>query len=392
MLIDLGALNRVVIDAQKGTAVVGGAALNADVLAATAGRPWLLPGGTCLGVGVGGLTLGGGIGYNTHWAGLTCDHLRSSRIVTAGGEVLEIDATTNSDLFWACRGGAGGNFGINTSIYLRPGEAPRTAVTFYRFDWRGADAAAAVLAAFDKLCRRRPPELNAVAMAQASRSAAGGPREAIDVMSHAASSSARSISCATSCAPSSSWHAPPDVGPGEVDSGTCSGSSPPRSTEVHSLGDISRYARQALPDSASARWSSCSPPARAGPRTTNGSFWSLGWVGGRRGQLVGRHRDRLRAPGRCRTLLRATPVWAEDAPAFVSATSSSPGPTSDRADRPHTPNESYQNFPNRGSTTGRRPYYARELRAPVDVKTKYDPDNVFRNPQSIPPRKRLKPR
>jgi FAD/FMN-containing dehydrogenase len=75
LLVDIGMLNGVRIDRQTGTGVTGGAALNGDLFRATADGPLFLPAGTCLGVGIGGLALGGGIGYNTHWAGLTlCTH------------------------------------------------------------------------------------------------------------------------------------------------------------------------------------------------------------------------------------------------------------------------------------------------------------------------------
>src|SRR5918995_5086989 len=94
LLIDIRRLNSFVVDRKAEIATVGGAALNNDALIAFENGPVFIPGGTCLGVGYGGLTLGGGIGYNTHWAGLTSDHLRASRIVTADGELLEIDADT----------------------------------------------------------------------------------------------------------------------------------------------------------------------------------------------------------------------------------------------------------------------------------------------------------
>ncbi len=91
LIIDVNNLNQVILNQHTGMAVMGGAAKNQNVLNATVFGDWVLPGGTCLGVGVGGLVLGGGIGYNTHWAGLTCDHLVASRIVTADGRVREID-------------------------------------------------------------------------------------------------------------------------------------------------------------------------------------------------------------------------------------------------------------------------------------------------------------
>ncbi|MGI8808014.1 MAG: FAD-binding oxidoreductase [Acidimicrobiales bacterium] len=165
LLIDVGRINSVDVDRSRGTAVVGGGARNKNVYDATRDGPLFLPGGTCPGVGVGGLVLGGGIGYQTHWAGLTSDHLLGSRIVTASGDVLEIDASTNSDLYWACRGGAGGNFGINTSFTFKLVEAPLRNVAFYRFTWHGADAAVAVLSAFHRMLATAPAALNAVASA-----------------------------------------------------------------------------------------------------------------------------------------------------------------------------------------------------------------------------------
>src|SRR5262245_5660234 len=89
LMIDISGLDVVTVDQATGIAHVAGAALNGDVLDKTIHTPFLLPGGTCLGVGTGGLVLGGGIGYNTHWAGLTCDHLMATRVVLASGEVVE---------------------------------------------------------------------------------------------------------------------------------------------------------------------------------------------------------------------------------------------------------------------------------------------------------------
>jgi len=81
-----------------------------------------------------------------------------------------------------CRCGAGGSFGINTSLTFQLVEVP-AGVTYYRYDWRGAEAAIGVLSSFNNLIAKAPAALNAVAMAQATPVGPGGPREAIDVMS-----------------------------------------------------------------------------------------------------------------------------------------------------------------------------------------------------------------
>lgn len=74
-------------------------------------------------VGIGGITLGGGVGYLVRKYGLTIDSLLAAEIVTADGEFLRVDDKTNTDLFWAIRGG-GGNFGVVTRFQFRLHEVP----------------------------------------------------------------------------------------------------------------------------------------------------------------------------------------------------------------------------------------------------------------------------
>jgi len=75
-----------------------------------------VPTGTCPTVGMGGSALGGGIGADSRHAGLTCDALQSATVVLPSGDVVTASAGDNPDLFWALRGGGGGNFGVTTSM------------------------------------------------------------------------------------------------------------------------------------------------------------------------------------------------------------------------------------------------------------------------------------
>lgn len=81
---------------------------------AAAGRA--IPTGSCPTVGTAGLTLGGGMGGDSRHAGLACDALRSATVVLPSGETVTASADDHSDLFWALRGGGGGNFGVVTSL------------------------------------------------------------------------------------------------------------------------------------------------------------------------------------------------------------------------------------------------------------------------------------
>ncbi|MFF4104103.1 FAD-binding oxidoreductase [Streptomyces sp. NPDC001903] len=94
---------------------LGGGATNSDMHAARDAGLYF-PGGRCAGVGVAGLTLGGGLGFNDRKWGLTCDHPAETQVVLSDGTVVRASGRENTDLFWACRGGAGGNFGINTAF------------------------------------------------------------------------------------------------------------------------------------------------------------------------------------------------------------------------------------------------------------------------------------
>jgi FAD/FMN-containing dehydrogenase len=115
LVIDLSPLNAIEVDAQAQTARVGGGALLKDVLEATHQHGLTVPVGIIGTTGVGGLTLGGGVGHLTRAFGLTIDNLVGATVVLADGSIVQTDAERDPDLFWAIRGG-GGNFGIVTSF------------------------------------------------------------------------------------------------------------------------------------------------------------------------------------------------------------------------------------------------------------------------------------
>jgi UDP-N-acetylenolpyruvoylglucosamine reductase len=136
MVINLSAINKIEwID--KNTIKVGPGCTLSNIYDAILPKGKILPGGSCAGVGIGGLALGGGYGLLGRKFGLTCDSLQEITMVDAAGNIRS--SLYDPELLWACRGGGNGNFGVVTEMKFRLSKAP-AALQSYRFKSFKVDA------------------------------------------------------------------------------------------------------------------------------------------------------------------------------------------------------------------------------------------------------------
>ncbi|MFY9723889.1 MAG: FAD-binding oxidoreductase [Bryobacteraceae bacterium] len=156
MVIDLSRMRGVRVDPAAKTAQVAGGCVWGDVDHATHAFGLAVPSGIVSTTGVGGLTLGGGIGHLSRKYGLTIDNLLSVDMVLADGSFVTADENENQDLFWAVRGG-GGNFGVVTSFTFR---LHRVSTVMAGPIFYAIEDAPAVMRAYEQFITGAPEEIN----------------------------------------------------------------------------------------------------------------------------------------------------------------------------------------------------------------------------------------
>jgi len=160
VVIDLSKLANVeIIDKERHLVRIGGGATWGQVAAALTPHGLAISSGDTKSVGVGGLTLTGGIGWKVRKYGLALDNVAAAEVVTADGEVVQASAEENPELFWAIRGG-GGNFGIVTAFDFAA--HPTTDVFFGKIAFAASEAATVIRGWADYL-RTAPEELTSTA-------------------------------------------------------------------------------------------------------------------------------------------------------------------------------------------------------------------------------------
>jgi FAD/FMN-containing dehydrogenase len=365
LMIDVSLMNEVGDLDASGRVRLGGGARNANVFASLGPLNRAITHGRCKGVGVAGLVLGGGIGFSQRLRGLACDQLMETEIVIASGERLRCNEQENADLFWACRGGGGGNFGVNTSLTFQT--FPVDAVTVFRLAWsRGLDE---LLPAALALLPTTPDRLGCKLFVEA------GKDEQLELVGQLVGTEGELTGL---LAPLYQIATPDEEAirtlPYWDSQEFLSEEGPPEYSH-----ERSRYIfRPVLPEGARTildfvrRW----------PGTHDGAQWKIFLAGGAVGAVPP---DATAFVHRQALMLSAIDLsWTpEDDEAAVAANQAWLDEFH-AAMQPFASDESFQNFIDEAETNYLRAYYGTNLERLVEIKRKYDPANVFRFAQSIP--------
>jgi FAD/FMN-containing dehydrogenase len=368
LVLDLRALNTVTADGSTGLVTAGGGALMADVYAAIEPCEMAFALGNSATVGIGGLTLGGGCGATSRVYGLTADALVATTIVTADGQLLECDADTNADLFWACRGGGGGNFGVNVSFTFQA--RPVTDCATYVLLWDSADAAK-VFSVLQDTVRRAPDEF----AARIGVSKAGGDTVVSAIGQHFGSAAelreildpvlSVAAPVRTVIADRTFWEAKDDLR---------------HETAEGAFASRTNIVTRPLPDEAIATMLAFVErrPDSGNPDGGGAALFSWGGAINRVGatDTAFVHRDTM-------FLLAMDTSWAEDdEPAVVEANRRWLAELGD-AMAPYVSGGAFQNFTDPDLADWRTAYYGVNYPRLREIKERVDPDGVFTFAQSI---------
>ncbi len=389
LVIDVSLLNTISVGGAIGTSgqksvTVGAGSKLIDVYSGLAARGLLLPGGSCPTVGIAGLALGGGIGVFSRVYGLTCDQMAVVEIVTADGALRQCEATQDEDLYWACRGGGGGNFGVATSFGFTASPVPET-ITLFTLEWPW-EAADVVLDAWIRWIPSAPDELWANCQLFSSGTARGGLVKVTGVFvgSESACSSALSpLTSAVGEAPTYYFVGPEDYLTATMIEAGCEGmpvaqcAAPAQSP----FAAKSSYVGGPLPESAVTAILSAlstlpaSLPGAGGGVVFDGYGGAINQVAANETAFV--HRNAVSCAQYSITYESAPP--SQDAVSAASAWLQN----LHQVFEPVTQG-SYQNYIDPTLADWQQAYYGSNLPRLRQVKGKYDPDDVFHFAQSIP--------
>jgi FAD/FMN-containing dehydrogenase len=380
------------VNVSGSTATVGAGTRLIDFYNGLAAHGRGVPGGSCPTVGIAGLTLGGGIGVVARAYGVTSDNVQSLQIVTADGQVRTCNSSQNSDLFWACRGGGGGNFGVVTSFTFRTHQVGQIVLFFLSWPW---SQAARVISAWQSWAPHAPDALWSNLHLSA---ATGGSVPSIQVGGTylgsigAAAAQLEKLYAAAGSHPSSpfmettSWlHAMlVEAGCASLTVDQCH---LPTQNPAGKLARASEYAKSDF---------FTKPLNSHGIGTLLAGMEKFQRAGGAPGAAGGIAFDALGgavnrvAPGATAFVHRNalfdaqyTTTWPTGAAAAAVARQHAWQQSFWQSMRPFASGQAYQNYVDPALANWRQAYYGANLARLTQVKAKYDPNRVFSFPQAI---------
>jgi FAD/FMN-containing dehydrogenase len=383
VIVDVSRMNGIGLDSNR-RAVVGAGARLIDVYEGLGRQGRTVPAGSCPTVGIAGLALGGGVGFASRKYGLTCDNLLEANVVLADGTAVVANARRHPDLYWALRGGGGGNFGIVTRLVFRT--YPVAQVSTYAIEWPWADAAK-VVQAWQQLAPHAPDGLFSVlnlnsAVGGRARITSAGQffgsaarlRELVTPLAQAGTASRFTVTSRSYLDAQQMWagcsgtiaecHLPPQ---GNLGRSTFKGKS------SFANKPLSRQGIDAMIRQIERRITE--PGSGSGIILLDSYGGAINRV--KKDATAFVHRDALFS-------MQYLAYWAPSAAAepnlqwlrsFYAAM------------RPHVSGFAYQNYIDPDLGKWGRAYYGTNLDRLVAVKRRYDPKNVFRSSQSIPLRR-----
>jgi FAD/FMN-containing dehydrogenase len=385
VLIDLSELRSVSV--ANGLATVEAGALLGDVYERLDADSLTIAAGACPSVGIAGLTLGGGLGILGRRYGLTSDQLVGARVVLADGRVVDCDEQREPDLFWALRGAGGGQFGIVTTFLFTT--VPAQDLTCFKLGWPFGQAAAAI-EHWQGWAPDAPDELAASLLVNAGGTLGeplatifgamlGTTTETTDTLDHLlARLGADPVSATIEQMPHRAAklflaeHAP-----GAERSEGTTPIEPPRPSLMFAG---SEFFRRPLPAEAiAALVDSIADGCGAGhARELDFTPWGGAYNRVPIDATAFAHRNE-------RFLLKHAVVLEADAAAAERDAARSWLARSWSVVHPHGSGGVYPSFPHPGLTNWARAYHGVNYERLTHVKARYDPDNVFRFHQSVPP-------
>jgi len=359
-----------------------------------------VPAGTCPTVGISGLSAAAGFGRLSRLYGLTCDNVLELKLVTADGRLVTANQSENADLFWACRGGGGGNFGavVELTARMHPVDVPFTEIV-YTF---ALSDAAAVMTAFQEWVAELPdrghcwtelhtgnpkdgaslvieftyagPEARAHALGQQLIKAAGVQPIATSVLAAPWLSLMRDALCA-------------GLRPDEC---AYTGVSPHGVLPRPAFYAKSDLIRSAWPPEAFQALADAIAKRQADPVLTPAGFHGAVNIGKVAFETAGGAISRAAHPAAfahrdIRYVVQYQSRWRPDASNSVADANVAWTQAMYDSVKPWLSGSAYQGYADRYLSDWQRQYYGSNLERLREIKRKYDPGNVFSYPQSIPP-------